>query len=162
MTGEALPRVLERPTADLWGDDEKMLLAEYIAVFYPRGPLKVASLRTEIRKGQLIPERFAGKLFVTPADVRQAFQRSPACPVRAKAPASTSARAESTVVPAARSPMSGASSMDREKLAQASLATALNRLSPPSPPTSPRNTRRRLPLSTPPALPPAEVIQIRS
>lgn len=157
MTAEALPRVLERPTADLWGDDEEMLLAEYIAVFYPRGPLKVASLRTEIRKGQLIHARFAGKLFVTPANVRQAFQRSSACPVPVKAPASTFAKAESTAEQAVSSLTSGASSMEREKLAQAALATALAKLSPPSPPTSPRNMRRR-----PPLPPRAEVIQIRS
>ena len=158
MKTEALPRVLERPLADQWGDDEEMLLAEYIAVFYPRGPLKVASLRTEIRKGQLIYARFAGKLFVTPANVRQAFQRSSACPVPAKAPASTSEKAESTGAPVGRSPMSGASSMERARLAQASLLTALDKLSPPSPRTSPKSTRRR-PLLHPPQ---AEVIQIRS
>lgn len=157
MTGGALPRVVARPTPDLWGEDEEMLLAEYIAVFYPRGPLKVASLRTEIRKGQLIHARFAGKLFVTPANVRQAFQRSSACPVPVKAPDSTSAKVESTAAPVERSPMSGASSTERARLAQASLATALQKLSPPSPLTSPRNTRRR-----PPLQPQAAVIQIRS
>lgn len=49
------------------GDDDRLLtLAQAIEIFYPDGPLTIASLRTEIKKGGLTAERIAGKIFVTP------------------------------------------------------------------------------------------------
>jgi hypothetical protein len=61
-----LRRVKARPKATDWAPDELMTLTEAVGVFWPDGPLTVPSLRTEIRKGHLIAERIAGKLFVTP------------------------------------------------------------------------------------------------
>ena len=63
------PRVVKRPTPDLWRADEPMTLQEFIAVFYPLGPITVTSLRTEIAKGRLPVARVAGKYFVTRAAV---------------------------------------------------------------------------------------------
>ena len=40
-------------------------LAEAVALFFPRGPLTVSSLRNEIRKGRLRATKPAGKLLVT-------------------------------------------------------------------------------------------------
>lgn len=152
-----LARVAERPRADQWADDEEMLLAEFIAVFYPRGPLTVSSLRTEIRKGRLIPAQVAGKLFITPSTVRGLFRRSTPCPAPEKVCASTSAAAESIGAPAAPSPTPGSSSTDRERWALASLESALQTLSAPSPPMSRKGMRLQ-----PPPRPQAEVIQLRS
>ena len=50
----------------MWAEDDLMTLWEAVAVFWPDGPLTVASLRTEIRFGNLICERIAGKMLVTP------------------------------------------------------------------------------------------------
>jgi hypothetical protein len=50
-----------------------MMLAEAVEVFWPEGPLTIASLRTEIRKGRLTSARVAGRLFVTPADLKRMF-----------------------------------------------------------------------------------------
>jgi hypothetical protein len=87
-----LARVDRRPQPEQWSDDDDMTLQEYIAVFYPDGPLTVASLRTEIAKGRLTPSEVAGKFFITPAAVR-ALLKAPTCPAKPKAPASTSGRA---------------------------------------------------------------------
>lgn len=48
-----LSRVLERPNPSDWADDELLTLPEAAELFWPRGPLKTASLRTAARDGQL-------------------------------------------------------------------------------------------------------------
>ena len=55
-----LARVERRPSPTDWPDDEPMTLKEIIAVFYPDGPLTVASLRTAIAAGRLTPAIVAG------------------------------------------------------------------------------------------------------
>lgn len=152
-----LARVELRPRPCAWADDEPMTLPEYIAVFYPNGPLTISSLRTEIAKGRLIPSAFAGKFFVTPGDIRALL--STPCPVQPKAPASTYAKAVSIAAPAAQSQPSGSSEMDPGKLAQAATREALKDLMAqkrPSPPTSLGNTRQRRRQRT------ADVIPIKS
>lgn len=83
-------RATGRPRPEEWADNELMTLMEAAAVFWPNGPLTIASLRTEIRAGRLTAEFIAGKLFVTPAALRDMRRR---CRARQKAPASSSASA---------------------------------------------------------------------
>ena len=68
---DPLARARNRPRPEEWRDDELMTLAEAAAVFWPDGPLTVRSLRTEIAKGSLTAERIAGKVFVTPAALKE-------------------------------------------------------------------------------------------
>jgi predicted RNA-binding Zn ribbon-like protein len=49
--------------------ERRYTLKQAIDQFFPDGPLTVASLRTEIRKGRLVAERIAGKLTVTEASL---------------------------------------------------------------------------------------------
>lgn len=44
-------------------------LKEAVEKYFPGGTITVAALRTEIRKGRLIPERIAGKFFVTESGI---------------------------------------------------------------------------------------------
>lgn len=57
----ALERVRERPEPADWELDAPMRLEEAVAVFGRVLPISVAMLRTEIRKGHLIPAYVAGK-----------------------------------------------------------------------------------------------------
>ena len=137
---DRLARLADRPTPGDWTDDEPMTLFEYVAVFYPRGPLTVASLRTEIRKGRLPASDFAGKLFITPAQVRALF-RQKRCPATPKVPGSTSERGGSAA--GSRSPTSTSSETEALRSAQAAAQIALLRLSKPSSFTSRPNARTR-------------------
>ncbi|HZO56741.1 MAG TPA: hypothetical protein VFB63_28785, partial [Bryobacteraceae bacterium] len=60
-------------------------LAEAVALFFPRGPLTVSSLRSEIRKGRLRATKPAGKLLVTETDLSEMLQ---ACRVPPNRPTS--------------------------------------------------------------------------
>jgi hypothetical protein len=62
-------RVLQRPDPVQWTDDELMNLPEAAALFWPDGPLTVASLRTAIRDEQLAVAVIAGKFLTTKAAV---------------------------------------------------------------------------------------------
>ena len=62
-------RVEERPDPQQWRSDELLTLPEAAALYWPRGPLGVSSLRTAIRDGVLDATRIAGKLLVTPAAI---------------------------------------------------------------------------------------------
>src|SRR5689334_8351375 len=59
------PRVAERPDPAQWSADEFLTLGEAAALFWPRGPIREASLRTARRDGQLAVARIAGKLLTT-------------------------------------------------------------------------------------------------
>jgi hypothetical protein len=48
-----LSRAAERPKPEDWAMDEPMTLPEAVAVHWPRGPLKVATLRKLILEGRL-------------------------------------------------------------------------------------------------------------
>lgn len=73
-------RLVKRPRPSDWRDDEPMMLAEAIELLWPDGPLTIASLRTEIRKGRLPASRVAGRLFVTQADLWRLFRPEAICP----------------------------------------------------------------------------------
>ncbi|MCO5091704.1 hypothetical protein [Bosea sp. (in: a-proteobacteria)] len=53
-----------------WKEDELLTLTEAVALFWPRGPLTVTSLRTAGHEGTLEITVVAGKHFVTPAAIR--------------------------------------------------------------------------------------------
>lgn len=79
--GLALPaRVAERPEPAQWNPEEFLTLGEAAALFWPRGPIREASLRTARRDGQLAVARIAGKLLTTRSAVeemtRQAMRAS--------------------------------------------------------------------------------------
>jgi hypothetical protein len=132
-------------------DDIPLRLEQAVAVMGARGyPLTVSMLRTEIRKGRLIPVEVAGKFFVTPRQIRDLFTP---CPVAPKALASTSAQAGGTSVPESPSPTSGSSEMERLRAAQAAALSSRRRPSESSQTTSPRNSRRQ------PSKPTAAVIR---
>ena len=67
---DPLVRVEKRPRPEQWVDDEPMTLVEAAAVFFPEGPLTVASLRTTIRRGELAYVMRAGKMLTTPGAMR--------------------------------------------------------------------------------------------
>lgn len=71
---EALPpRIRRRSDPAQWDLEEPLTLAEAVALLFPEGPLTVASLRTEIRKGRLRFSRVAGRLFVSRAAINSLF-----------------------------------------------------------------------------------------
>ena len=80
------PRVLARPTPSDWLDqDEIMTLEEVAAVFWPRGPLTVRSLRTAVRDGRLAVARIAGKIFTSPRAINEMTKCTPDKPGAARA-----------------------------------------------------------------------------
>ncbi|MBR1133291.1 hypothetical protein [Bradyrhizobium iriomotense] len=92
------PRVAERQDPALWSPDEVLTLGEAAALFWPRGPIREASLRTARRDGQLAVARIAGKLLTTRRAVedmiREAMRASSESRVSrrpAKAPAAAEA-----------------------------------------------------------------------
>lgn len=85
---------------DQWPGDAPLRLEKAVAVFGQELPITVAMLRTEIRKGRLLPAKVAGKFFVTPNQLRALFIP---CPAPAKAHASISEPIGSTRRPAALS-----------------------------------------------------------
>jgi hypothetical protein len=90
-------RVETRPDPSQWRDDELMTLGEAAALFWPAGPLSMASLRTAHRNGQLAVAVIARKFLTTKAAVeamaRENLHVTPSrpavrerCPERALAP----------------------------------------------------------------------------
>ncbi|MNE36046.1 hypothetical protein D3C80_1298410 [compost metagenome] len=152
-----LARLERRPKPADWPEDEPMTLKEIIAVFYPDGPLTVATLRTAIANHRLTPSVVAGKHFITPAQLRALFKPHP-CPDAPKARASTSAKGASTVAQASGSPTSTSSAMDRRNAALAAARRALQTQSASLPTTSPRSGPRK----PPPTRASAQVIQLQS
>lgn len=69
--GKIPPRVTKRPCPTDWQDDELMSLTEAAILFWPEGPLRVASLRTAHRKGQLAVAEIAGKFLTTKRAINQ-------------------------------------------------------------------------------------------
>lgn len=69
------PRVAERPRVEDWKEDELLTLPEAVALFWPKGPLTVTSLRTAGHEGSLEITVVAGKHFVTPAAIRSMGKR---------------------------------------------------------------------------------------
>lgn len=65
-----LRRVAERPDPQAWGEDEILTLPEAALLFWPRGPLRVASLRTAARDGKLAITVIAGKMMTTKRALR--------------------------------------------------------------------------------------------
>ncbi len=66
-----LERLKARPKQDEWDDDELLSLAEAAALFFPRGPLTVASLRIACQRGELACVQICGKGFTTPRALRE-------------------------------------------------------------------------------------------
>jgi len=60
-------------------------------LFFPAGGVTAGTLKREIRKGHLVPERIGGKYFVTRRAINEMRER---CRVTQKVPGSTSAPAE--------------------------------------------------------------------
>ncbi|WP_156917688.1 hypothetical protein [Salinarimonas rosea] len=58
-------RVERRPDPRSWDPDEIMTLPEAAALLWPDGVVTVATLRTAIRDGILVPVRIGRRLFVT-------------------------------------------------------------------------------------------------
>src|SRR5689334_12497976 len=57
--------------AEALKDDDLVRLADAPALFFPCGGVTLNTLRTEIRRGTLVPERIGGKYFVTPRAIRE-------------------------------------------------------------------------------------------
>jgi hypothetical protein len=73
-TRRPTPRVSERPHPSQWGEDELMTLDEAVALYWPMGPLTVASLRTAIRNNRLPVAEVARKFLVSPKGIRAMSQ----------------------------------------------------------------------------------------
>lgn len=102
----------------------------------------VASLRTEIRKGRLVPMRIAGKFAVTEADIAEMLQR---CRENPRDHDCISGLGRVEAAP-------GSSSIEDASLAQAAARMTVKALKERSRGTSSRSTSR----------PPAKVVSIRS
>jgi hypothetical protein len=63
------PRVLLRPHPSQWSDDELMSLPEAVALFWPKGPLTISSMRTAIRNCQLPYADIAGKFLINKSGI---------------------------------------------------------------------------------------------
>jgi len=113
-------------------DNTPLRLEDAAEALRERFPLTVSMLRTEIRKGRLVPAKVAGKFFVTPAQIAELFTPCPAAP---KVPASI-LRSEPAVKP------SGSSETVSMSAPQAALTLALEKLRGSSPPTSRRSGRQ--------------------
>ncbi len=70
MRRKGVDRIAERPEVALWQDEELLTLPEAARLFWPSGPITVATLRTAVRQGSLGVVVLAGKFFTTPAAVR--------------------------------------------------------------------------------------------
>jgi hypothetical protein len=110
-------------------------LTDATQLISPEGRITARSLRTEARAGRLQPVRIAGKDFVTEESLAAmvaaaTLQLRPPCPVADFQPASIS------VGPEATETLSGLSSTDRARLAQAQAQMSLQRLKQPSRPIS--------------------------
>ncbi|MCJ2117017.1 hypothetical protein MKK65_10620 [Methylobacterium sp. J-001] len=70
-TSRVPQRIADRPRVEEWADDELLTLPEAAALFWPVGPIKVATLRTAGRDGTLAITRVAGKFFTTPLAIRR-------------------------------------------------------------------------------------------
>ncbi len=112
--------------ADQIGEDEPVLLSRAPSIFFPHGGVSVSTLRTEMRKGNLVTERIGGKDFVTAKAIKDMRSR---CQGHGSRPASIS---EQKVESASGSSETG-SGID----AQTALRNRLSRPSRPSQTTSP-------------------------
>jgi hypothetical protein len=86
MSHPTPPRVAERPDPRDWDDYELLTLPEAAGLFWPRGPLTVATLRTAIRDGRLGVTVIARKFFVTPASIREMSRPGGRAAIVASAP----------------------------------------------------------------------------
>ena len=59
-------RVSKRPAPEQWGEDELLSLPEAVALYWPDGPISVASLRHLIRGKQLHVAVIGRRHLVTP------------------------------------------------------------------------------------------------
>ncbi len=71
---DPLRRLVDRPAVDQWAEDEILSLEEARALFFPRGPLTVKSLRSAVRLGQLASASIAGRVYTTPSAVRSLLE----------------------------------------------------------------------------------------
>ena len=122
---DPLIRVKDRPTPDFWDADEVMTLVEAAAVFFPDGLLTIASLRSEIRKGNLAYSVVAGKFLTTPRAMREML--APVCRPQTQSSAAAEAKNMST---------------EAGKAAQAAGLKRLDELLKLSQSTSARNNKR--------------------
>lgn len=113
-------RAATRPDPADWDDDDPMTIAEVIAVFGDRYPVRPATLRSEIHRGRLTASFVRGAFWITPANLKALFQ----CPVKPKAQGSTSERGGQTPVQARRSPTGGLSETERMSAARATALSA--------------------------------------
>jgi hypothetical protein len=60
-----LSRVVERNDPQAWAEDDLLTMAEAAMLFWPRGPLRAASLRNAAKNGQLAIVIIAGKMMTT-------------------------------------------------------------------------------------------------
>ena len=112
------------------GPDDPVPLSQAAALFFPAGGITLQSLRTEIRKGNLIAERIAGRYFVTRQAIEEMRER---CRIQPKAQGSTSENGEAVRQPGSYGTPGQKSQLDAAK------ATA-SRLKGRSPTTSAGNT----------------------
>jgi hypothetical protein len=98
-------------------DDDPITLAEASEVVL-RGAVSVATLRAEVRRGNLTVERIGKNLFTTPAYIRQMREK---CRVQLNRPASISARTRTETA----SGSSGTATATDELAALRATATAL-------------------------------------
>lgn len=78
--GAVTNRIAKRPLPDQWRPDEPMTLKEYLAVFWPDGPITESALRAEIGRGALPAARVGGRFWITPAAAAALFQPGTSAP----------------------------------------------------------------------------------
>ncbi|MCS3451952.1 hypothetical protein M2222_008271 [Bradyrhizobium elkanii] len=106
--------------------DAPMRLADAVRIAFPKGGMTVAGLRREINRGRLIPEKIAGKHFVTLAGIEEMRRK---CRVEAKEPGSSFVLPGATPPEGSLTEQPGSSEMAPSIAAQDALSMKLQRLS---------------------------------
>jgi hypothetical protein len=120
--------------AKMIADDDPVPLKAAANLFFPAGGVTARTLQTEIRKGNLVPERIGGKYFITKRAINEMRER---CRSQLKVPGFTSAGNVET------GELSGISATGARRSQRDATRATANRLKKRSPTTSPENTRRQ-------------------
>lgn len=111
--------------------DDDLITLEMACELYFRGPITPNSLKTEHRRGNLTFYKFGGKVFTTPAAIREMKEK---CRVQ-KSPQGSGSEKKKTAG-------SGSSSTGQNRSAQAALNQTLNKLKSDSGITKPKSTNQ--------------------
>src|SRR5947209_13565255 len=138
---DPLRRTKLRPSLDEWRDEEPITLAEAAALFFPHGPLTIASFRRLEASGKLAVTRLAGKDFTTPSAVKEMLRpcQDQSQSRRASISEGTSKRGSSSIVQNRSAQDAAASKLTQQR--KRSPIISVDASAPPSANVIPRGLR---------------------